>query len=175
MHIISCIISCVNAGSTVVHLTGGMTALIATIVLGPRTGRFTDLRGRVLDKPQEFTGHSLALQMLGVSCYIMHLYCELSFHALIISSSSSSIARQVFILWFGWYGFNTGSIIYLTEHLNYTFVSSIAINTTLAASSGAIMTLFIDTVLQERLTGEVIYNLQNAMNGCLSGVSMVNY
>jgi Amt family ammonium transporter len=45
-----------------------MTALIATKVLGPRTGRFTDLRGRVLATPKDFTGHSLALQMLGVSC-----------------------------------------------------------------------------------------------------------
>ena len=56
------------AGSTVVHLTGGMTALIATIVLGPRTGRFYDLRGNPLKVPKEFPGHSLALQMLGVSC-----------------------------------------------------------------------------------------------------------
>jgi Amt family ammonium transporter len=40
----------------------------------------------------------------------------------------------------------------------------------LAAASGAIMTLFIHTVVQERLTGEVTYNLQYAMNGCLSGL-----
>ena len=73
-------------------------------------------------------------------------------------------------MWFGWYGFNTGSIIHLTEHFNYTFVSSIAINTTLAAASGAVTTLFINTVVQERLTGEVTYNLQYAMNGCLSGL-----
>ena len=32
------------------------------------------------------------------------------------------------------------------------------------------MTLFINTVVQERLTGEVTYNLQYAMNGCLSGL-----
>jgi Amt family ammonium transporter len=57
--------------SAVVHTTGGMTALIATKVLGPRTGRFTDLRGRVLATPKGFTGHSLALQMLGVSCLSM--------------------------------------------------------------------------------------------------------
>eukprot|EP00804_Cyclotella_cryptica_P017537 CCRYP_006704-RG/>CCRYP_006704-RG protein AED:0.05 eAED:0.05 QI:139/0.75/0.6/1/0.75/0.6/5/989/467 len=129
------------AGSTVVHLTGGMTALIATKILGPRAGRFYDLRGRVLDTPKDFPGHSLALQMLGV-----------------------------FILWFGWYGFNTGSIIRLTNDLRYTYVSKIAINTTLAAASGTVTTLFIHTVVQERLTGEVTYNLQYAMNGCLSGL-----
>ena len=55
------------AGGVVVHLTGGMTALIATKVLGSRTGRFYDLRGNKLDKPKEFPGHSLSLQCLGVS------------------------------------------------------------------------------------------------------------
>jgi len=132
------------AGSNVVHVTGGVTALIATKILGPRTGRFHDVRGRALETPKEFTAHSLALQMLGV-----------------------------FILWFGWYGFNTGSILVITKNVNYTFVSRIAINTTLAASSGAIMTLFINTFIQERMTGEVTYNLQYAMNGCLSGLVAV--
>ena len=55
------------AGGCVVHITGGMTALIATMILGPRTGRFYDLRGKVLDDPKEMPGHSLALQCLGVS------------------------------------------------------------------------------------------------------------
>ena len=59
------------AGSCVVHITGGMTALIATLILGPRTGRFYDMRGKVLDKPKEFPGHSLALQCLGVSSQIV--------------------------------------------------------------------------------------------------------
>ena len=74
------------AGSTVVHITGGMTALIATMILGPRTGRFYDLRGKPLAEPKEMpgkckcvlcaafgvsaklalsAGHSLSLQCLG--------------------------------------------------------------------------------------------------------------
>ena len=53
------------AGSGVVHVTGGMTALIAAYMLGARKGRFTDSRGRTLDKPKEFPGHSIALQLLG--------------------------------------------------------------------------------------------------------------
>mmetsp|Transcript_1566 Transcript_1566/g.3355 ORF Transcript_1566/g.3355 Transcript_1566/m.3355 type:complete len:580 (+) Transcript_1566:135-1874(+) len=129
------------AGGCVVHLTGGMTALIATIILGPRTGRFYDLRGKVLDKPKEFPGHSLALQCLGT-----------------------------FILWFGWYGFNAGSIISLTLEDNYLVVSHTAINTTLSAAAGCVMTLFLSTVVAERFTGEVTFNLQYAMNGCLSGL-----
>lgn len=51
------------AGSGVVHLTGGTTALFATMILGPRRGRFHDDTGRKLDKPKEFPGHSVALQV----------------------------------------------------------------------------------------------------------------
>ena len=53
------------AGSSVVHLTGGFTALIASYLLGPRRGRFYDHRGQPLQSPKEFPGHSVALQMLG--------------------------------------------------------------------------------------------------------------
>mmetsp|Transcript_26125 Transcript_26125/g.48088 ORF Transcript_26125/g.48088 Transcript_26125/m.48088 type:complete len:424 (+) Transcript_26125:74-1345(+) len=129
------------AGGSVVHLTGGMTALIATKILGPRTGRFYDLRGKVLEQPKEFPGHSLALQCLGT-----------------------------FILWFGWYGFNAGSIISLTLDDHYLVVSHTAINTTLSAAAGCVMTLFLSTILSEHLTGEITFNLQYTMNGCLSGL-----
>lgn len=129
------------AGSCVVHTTGGMTAYIATKILGPRTGRFYDLRGEPLPKPREFPGHSLALQCLGT-----------------------------FILWFGWYGFNSGSVISLTLEGSSKVVSHTAINTTLSAASGCVMTLFLSTIVAEHFTGEITYNLQYAMNGCLSGL-----
>ena len=77
---------------------------------------------------------------------------------------------QTFILWFGWYGFNAGSIIYITEDDNYLVASHVAINTTLAASAGCITALFLSTYISERLTGEVSFNLQYTMNGCLSGL-----
>lgn len=51
------------AGGGVVHLTGGTTALFATMILGPRRGRFHDDEGRKLDKPKNFLGHSIALQV----------------------------------------------------------------------------------------------------------------
>jgi ammonium transporter, Amt family len=53
------------AGSGCVHVTGGMTALIAVIILGPRKGRFYDSRGRLLAVPKAFPGHSVALQLMG--------------------------------------------------------------------------------------------------------------
>jgi Amt family ammonium transporter len=53
------------AGGGVVHLVGGSTALFATMILGPRRGRFHDDEGRKLDKPRTFPGHSIALQVSG--------------------------------------------------------------------------------------------------------------
>lgn len=53
------------AGSGVVHVTGGTTALLATLILGPRRGRFFDAQGEPLDTPKPFPGHSVALQLLG--------------------------------------------------------------------------------------------------------------
>jgi ammonium transporter, Amt family len=51
------------AGSGVVHITGGTTAVFAVIILGPRKGRFYDSRGHPLPKPKAFPGHSVALQV----------------------------------------------------------------------------------------------------------------
>ncbi|CAE7187002.1 AMT1-1 [Symbiodinium microadriaticum] len=45
------------AGSGVVHLTGGVSALAGTVVLGPRKGRF--------ENPEEFECHNLPLVVLG--------------------------------------------------------------------------------------------------------------
>ena len=129
------------AGSLVVHLTGGSTALIATYLLGPRRGRFYDYRGHPLDKPTEFPGHSPALQMLGA-----------------------------FILWFGWYGFNAGSAISITGPNQAQVVSLVAVNTTLAAASACVSALVVNYILEERKTGEGSFSLTYAMNATLGGL-----
>ncbi len=49
------------AGSSVVHVTGGVAALIGALILGPRIGRF-DEEGNSLPIP----GHNLPLAILGV-------------------------------------------------------------------------------------------------------------
>lgn len=64
------------AGSSVIHMVGGITALIGATLLGPRIGKYTkDKEGKVT--VNAFPGHSLTLGALGC-----------------------------FILWFAWYGFN---------------------------------------------------------------------
>jgi len=129
------------AGSGVVHMTGGYTALIAAVVLGPRRGRFTDADGNPLEKPVSFPPHSVALQVLGT-----------------------------FILWFGWYGFNPGSALGITAPAYADIVALCAVTTTLSAAAGAVSALFTDTIIGLFSTGEAEYDLSMAMNGCLGGL-----
>jgi Amt family ammonium transporter len=130
------------AGSGVVHLTGGVTALIATSVLGPRRGRFYDSQGEPLRTPKAMPGHSIALQLLGTM-----------------------------VLWFGWFGFNPGSALLLfgNDHVG-EIAAHAAVSTALAGSAGGIMALFTNFWLEERRTGEPHFSLVMAMNGSLSGL-----
>ena len=65
------------AGSAAIHSVGGITALIGAIMVGPRLGKYVrDEKGKVT-KVNAFPGHAITIGALGV-----------------------------FILWFGWYGFN---------------------------------------------------------------------
>lgn len=122
-------------------MTGGATALIAAIILGPRIGRFYDEDGNALDKPVTFPPHSVSLQILGT-----------------------------FILWFGWYGFNPGSTLAITPS-GYADVAALcAVTTTMAAACGAVASMFFDTLLGFISEGEAEYDLSCAMNGCLAGL-----
>jgi Amt family ammonium transporter len=61
------------AGSGVVHVTGGATALIATILLGPRKGRFHNDRGEKLRRAKIFVGHSKSLQVCFLYYVLKHI------------------------------------------------------------------------------------------------------
>jgi len=129
------------AGSGVVHLTGGSTALIATWILGARKGRFHDDRGRLLAEPRVIHGHSMALQLMGTM-----------------------------VLWFGWYGFNCGSALLLGADDSGKVGALAAVNTSLAAASGCVSSLFTELFLNERRTGEYNFDLSKAMNGALAAL-----
>lgn len=63
------------SGSGVVHCTGGWTALVASVILGPRKGRFYDIKtGEPLVEPKVFLGHSIGLQLCGT--FILWFGCK---------------------------------------------------------------------------------------------------
>jgi Amt family ammonium transporter len=93
------------AGSSVVHMVGGVAALAGAIILGPRIGKFTK-DGKVNAMP----GHHMPMALLGV-----------------------------FILAFGWFGFNAGS----TLSGNDLRIAVVAVNTMLASAAGAVAAMVV--------------------------------
>lgn len=82
------------AGSCAIHMVGGISALIGAKILGPRIGKFVrDDAGKVT-KVNAFPGHNLPIGALGV-----------------------------FILWFGWYGFN-GAAATSVDQLGSIFLTT---------------------------------------------------
>lgn len=75
-----------------------------------------------------------------------------------------------FILWFGWYGFNTGSTYFITSKERAFLAQNAAVNTTLAAAAGTVSALLIKAWSVERHTGETKFSLTDALYGCLSGL-----
>ncbi|MBQ9513358.1 MAG: ammonium transporter [Clostridia bacterium] len=74
------------AGSTLIHMVGGICALIGAILVGPRLGKYTKDKDGKIVKVNAIQGHSLTLGALGV-----------------------------FILWFCWYGFNGAAATSVSE------------------------------------------------------------
>jgi Amt family ammonium transporter len=70
----------------------------------------------------------------------------------------------VFILWFGWFGFNPGSQLAASGTENAMAIALITINTNLAAAAGALMAMF--TVWS--MFGKP--DLSMTMNGALAGL-----
>ena len=89
------------AGSTAIHMVGGLTALIGAGMVGPRIGKFSKD-----GKPRAILGHSIPLGALGV-----------------------------FILWFGWYGFNGAAAS------NVDYLADIFLTTTIAPAVATVVTM----------------------------------
>ncbi|MDE6014363.1 MAG: ammonium transporter [Acetatifactor sp.] len=82
------------AGSTAIHMVGGISALIGAKLLGPRIGKFVKDKDGKVTKVNAFPGHNLPIGALGV-----------------------------FILWLGWYGFNGAAAVSI-EELGSIFVTT---------------------------------------------------
>ncbi len=75
-----------------------------------------------------------------------------------------------FILWFGWYGFNSGSALIAPSLERGKLVALSAVNTTLSGGMAGLVALFVNLFILERQYGEPIFDLRMAMNGSLSGL-----
>ena len=94
------------AGSTAIHMVGGIAALIGAMFLGPRIGKYVVDKKTGKKKAKAIPGHSLTLGALGV-----------------------------FILWFGWYGFNGAAA------KDIDTLASIFLTTTLAPAVATVVTM----------------------------------
>ena len=92
------------AGSCAIHMTGGLAALIGAAVEGARIGKFKRDKNGKVTKVNAIPGHSLTLGALGV-----------------------------FILWFGWYGFNGAAAKSVSQ------LGSIFLTTTIAPATATVV------------------------------------
>jgi len=118
------------AGSTVVHMVGGLTALLGAWFLGPRIGKYNKD-----GSANAIRGHNLTIATLGV-----------------------------FILWFGWFGFNGGSTLAISDYAMGELAGQIIINTCLAAAFGTIAAMCYTWIKFGHP------DLTYTLNGCLAGL-----
>ena len=118
------------AGSTAVHMVGGVTACIGAKILGPRIGKY-DKEGNVHAIP----GHNLTAAALGV-----------------------------FILWFGWFGFNGASTVAMSTDEDMISASQIFMNTNLAAAASTCAVMIFTWIRYKKP------DVSMSLNGALAGL-----
>lgn len=127
------------AGSTAVHLVGGTAAFVGAAILGPRIGKYvpkpgvSDKKGRPVLESKAIPGHSLTLGALGV-----------------------------FILWFGWYGFNGSSAYAVDDSVARVFIA-----TTVAPSVSTVTAMAITWIKYGKP------DISMTLNGSLAGLVAV--
>ena len=112
------------AGSTVIHMVGGVSALIGASMLGARIGKYGK-NGKVNAIP----GHSITLGALGV-----------------------------FILWFGWYGFNGAAAA------DGAYLGQIFLTTTVAPAIATVTTMVFTWIKNGKP------DVSMCLNGSLAGL-----
>lgn len=92
--------------------------------------------------PVDMPGHSVALAVLGV-----------------------------FILWFGWYGFNPGSALMIMGTSG--LVARAAITTTLGGGAGGLASLFTNMAIVYYRRKQVVWDVMITSNGALAGLAAI--
>jgi Amt family ammonium transporter len=117
------------AGSAAIHMVGGISAFVGAAFLGARIGKYSVDQKSGKKIAHAIPGHSITLGALGV-----------------------------FILWFGWYGFNGAAAGNLSQ------LGSIFTTTTLAATAGAVATVFFTWIKNGKP------DVSMSLNGALAGL-----
>jgi Amt family ammonium transporter len=126
------------AGSTAVHSVGGWAAIIGASVLGPRIGKYVKGQNGKISV-KAFPGHNIPFACLGV-----------------------------FLLFFGWFGFNGASTGIATAGEGGIWsgltISRICVTTCLAAAAGAIAAMFLSWIMFKKP------DCSMTLNGVLAGL-----
>ena len=122
------------AGSAVVHSLGGWLALIGAWVVGPRIGKYRKTADGNV-KICAIPGHNMTATALGV-----------------------------FLLWFGWFGFNPGSQLGASGEASMNMIAHTFLTTNLAAAAGGVISLITAWIKYGKPT------LSLSLNGVLAGL-----
>jgi Amt family ammonium transporter len=117
------------AGSSAIHLVGGISALIGAAILGPRIGKYSVNEKTGEKSSRAIPGHSITLGALGV-----------------------------FILWFGWYGFNGAAAVSVEQ------LGSIFLTTTLSPGIATVVTMMFTWIKNGKP------DVSMSLNGSLAGL-----
>lgn len=118
------------SGSALVHMVGGISALIGAAFLGPRIGKY----GKD-GKPRGIPGHNITLGALGI-----------------------------FILWFGWFGFNAASSYGISTAEQAKQVAGIFLATNTSAAAAAVSAMLFTWIRYGKP------DVSMTLNGALSGL-----
>ena len=81
------------------------------------------------------------------------------------------VALGVFILWFGWFGFNTGNTLSATN----PSIALIAVNTILAGASGALCTMALTWAMRGKPdVGMTLNGVLSGLVSCTGGVAIIS-
>ncbi|MEA5047175.1 MAG: ammonium transporter [Eubacteriales bacterium] len=117
------------AGSSAIHMVGGITAFIGAAILGPRIGKYGKDSKTGKKTARAIPGHSITLGALGV-----------------------------FILWFGWYGFNGAAALSVEQ------LGSIFLTTTVAPGVATVVTMLFTWIKNGKP------DVSMSLNGSLAGL-----